>query len=63
MEAEAIDLVLVEAVEACQNVFEINAGTMSLEEMGDAIESIINGEGDKFPPGRVDWSQVVMDWY
>ncbi len=63
MEAEAVDLILIEAVETCKNVFEINATNMKPEDVANAIESIINGKGHEFSPGKVDWSQVVMDWY
>jgi adenylate kinase len=63
MEAEAVDLILIEAVEACSNVFEINASDIRPEDVADAIESIINGKSVEFSPGNVDWSQVVMDWY
>lgn len=62
-EAEAIDLILVEALEKCNVVFEIDTTDMSPEEVANAIESIINGEGVEFSPGNVDWSQAVMDWY
>jgi adenylate kinase len=63
MEAEAIDLILAEAVELCDRVFEVDTTELALAEVADAIESIIKGEGDCFSPGNVDWSQAVLDWY
>lgn len=63
VEAEAIDLILVEALDACERVFEIDASTLTPEAVADSIERIINGKGDDYLPGRVDWSQVVSDWY
>ena len=63
LEAEAVDLILVEAVEGCKKVFEVDASELSVEEVADAIESIIRGGSDCYPPGKVDWSQVVLDWY
>lgn len=62
-EAEAIDLILVEALERCKAVFEIDTTDMNPEGVAVAIESIINGKGVEFSPGNVDWSQAVMDWY
>ena len=63
LEAEAIDLIMSEAVENCAQVSEVDASEMSPGDVADIIERIINGEADKFPPGKVDWSEVVMDWY
>ena len=62
-EAEAIDVILVEALENCDSVFEVDVGRMSPEQVADAIEVIMDGRGEDFRPGKVDWSQVVMDWY
>ena len=63
VEAEAIDIILVEALDACKRVFEIDATVLAPEAAADSIERIINGKGDDYLPGRVDWSQVVSDWY
>lgn len=63
VEAEAIDIILVEALDECERVFEIDASTLTPEAVADSIERIINGKGDDYLPGRVDWSQVVSDWY
>ena len=63
IEAEAIDLILSESVEHCQSVFEIDASDLSQEQIADIIETIMNGGGNNYSPGKVDWSMVVMDWY
>ncbi len=63
VEAEAIDLILSESMKTCLFVFEIDASELAPEAMADAIEKIMNGEIDDYPPGKVDWSMVVMDWY
>ncbi|KYK27881.1 MAG: hypothetical protein AYK23_02000 [Candidatus Proteinoplasmatales archaeon SG8-5] len=63
MEAEAIDLILVEAFESCDRVFEIDASDLDPDGVAQAIENVINGDADGRSPGSVDWSQVVMDWY
>ena len=62
-EAEAIDLILSEAVEHNKSVFEIDASSLSPEQIAHAIETIMNDGGDIYSPGKVDWSMVVMDWY
>jgi adenylate kinase len=63
LEAEAIDIILQEAVEACDTVCEIDTTDLRSEAVADAIESIINGKADEYPPGKIDWSGAVMDWY
>jgi len=63
MEAEAVDVILVEALENCEKVFEIDTTELDPEEVAGAIENVINGKGDEYLPGNVDWSQVVLDWY
>ncbi len=63
MEAEAIDIILAEALEAWENVFEVDTTVLSPENVADAIERIINGDAVKYSPGKIDWSGAVMDWY
>ncbi|MFO7619102.1 MAG: adenylate kinase family protein [Thermoplasmata archaeon] len=63
LEAEAIDIILTEALETCGKVCEVDTSGMPPEKVADTIESIINGEADKHPPGKIDWSGAVMDWY
>jgi len=63
MEAEAIDLILAEALEAWENVFEVDTTVLSPENVADAIERIMNGDTVEYSPGKIDWSGAVMDWY
>lgn len=63
VEAEAIDVVLVEALEAVRDVCEIDTTKMSSDQVAAAIEEIIAGEREKYPVGHVDWSQEVLDWF
>lgn len=62
-EAEAVDVILVEAVERGGEVLEIDTTEMTPGEVAAAIESIITGERAKYRPGDIDWSQEVLDWY
>ena len=63
LEAEAVDVILMEAIETCENVCEVDTSNLAPEEVAGIIEKIMNGEADKYPPGKVDWSGAVMDWY
>lgn len=54
VEAEAIDLILVEALELCSSVHEIDTTDLSPEEVASIITAIIKKE-IKMPPGGIDW--------
>jgi adenylate kinase len=66
IEAEALDVILVEAFEWCKKVFEINTTGKNIEEVGQDIEiivdNILNGneeELSKYKPGSIDWIDLV----
>lgn len=63
VEAEAVDVILVEAVESAPVVCEIDTTDMSPAEVASAIEEIVAGETKKYPVGNVDWSREVLDWF
>jgi len=63
LEAEACDVILVEAVEAGGTVAETDATSMSPGEVADAVEEIVAGEREKYAVGHVDWSDEVMGWF
>ena len=63
VEAEAVDVILVEAVENVQEVCEIDTTSRTPAEVAAAIEEIVAGEIQKYPVGNVDWSREVLDWY
>jgi adenylate kinase len=63
VEAEAVDVILVEAVENVPDVLEVDATDMSPEEVGHAIEEILAGKRQKYRIGNVDWSQEVLGWF
>ncbi|MEM0503567.1 MAG: adenylate kinase family protein [Archaeoglobaceae archaeon] len=60
VEAELIDLILVEALENCEEVYEIDATNMTAEEVADAIERIIKFR-EGYEPGKVDWISKLGD--
>jgi adenylate kinase len=63
LEAEAIDIIMTEAIEACENVCEIDTSNLKPDEVANIIEKIMNGDADEYLPGKIDWSGAVMDWY
>lgn len=63
VEAEAIDVVLIEAVENVPMVCEIDTTAMDPAAVATSIEEIISGETKKYPVGNVDWSREVLAWF
>lgn len=62
VEAEIVDSILIEAIESCDEVYEIDTTEMSPEEVADAIELLIRGEAkDRFKPGKIDWISAIGD--
>jgi adenylate kinase len=66
IEAEALDVILVEAFEWCKKVFEVNTTGKSIEEVGQDIEKIIDHilsgneeEMSEYQPGSIDWIDLV----
>ncbi len=58
--AEAVDVILVEAVDWCDMVYEIDTTGKTVEEVADAIHGILDAidrgiEIDGYEPGSVDW--------
>ncbi|MBC7110294.1 MAG: adenylate kinase family protein [Archaeoglobi archaeon] len=59
VEAEALDVILIEALENCSEVHEIDTTSRSPEEVSELIEEIIKGRR-RSPPGGIDWSEEVF---
>lgn len=62
VEAETIDVILIEAVEWCDRVYEIDTTDKTLKEVADMVGEILDGidrgiEIDRYMPGSVDWSE------
>jgi adenylate kinase len=65
-EAEALDVILVEAFDWCKKVFEVNTTGKNLEEVGKDVEKIIDyilsgseEEMHEYEPGSIDWIDLV----
>ena len=63
VEAEAVDVVLIEALENAPEVCEMDTTRMTDRQVARAIERIIAGERQKYRVGNVDWSQEVLSWF
>ena len=63
VEAEAVDVALVEAVENVSDVCEIDTTKLKAGQVARAIEDMISGERQKYRVGNVDWSEEVLDWF
>lgn len=63
IEAEALDVILIEAVETDREVSEIDTSNLSAEEVCDATIKIKAGETANYVPGNIDWSEEVLEWY
>ena len=63
VEAEAIDVILQEAVARLPFVFEIDTTTASPAETAEAALAILQGKTDGHQPGSVNWTDEVLSWY
>ncbi len=59
VDAEALDLILVEALETDKKVYEIDTTNMTPMQVRDAVREIIEGT-DKYGPGSVDFSEEAF---
>ncbi len=60
LEAEALDVCLIESLERHKNVFEIDTTSKRPEGVVDGILKIIDGEGNDFRAGKIDWSELFF---
>lgn len=63
IEAEACDVILIEALERSKDVCEIDTTDLSLEEVAAAVDDILAGKREKYAFGNIDWSMEVLSWY
>jgi len=64
VEAELLDVILVEALEQAGEVYEIDTTEMSVDEVADAVDSIIKGDEEvrkRYKPGRIAWLSELED--
>lgn len=57
IEAEVLDIILMESLERCETVFEIDTTDMDPEQVKDSVFDILNGKTEGYEAGKVDWSE------
>jgi adenylate kinase len=63
VEAEILDVILIEAVELHKKVFEIDTTNLNADEICNDIVSIIRGHTKRYNVGRIDWSKEILKRY
>lgn len=63
VEAEAIDVIVQEAVDRLPFVFELDTTQATPNETAETILAILQGKTTGHEPGSVDWSSEVLSWY
>jgi adenylate kinase len=62
VEAEAIGVITSEAMERAET-FEVDTTSMTPAKTARAVMEILEGGGDRYRVGKVDWSEVILSWY
>lgn len=57
LECEALDACLIESLERSMDVYEVDTTHKNPEEVVKIIKQILEGGGDEYTPGRIDWSE------
>jgi adenylate kinase len=57
LEAEALDVCLIESLEVHSEVYEVDTSELTPEEVVERIDKIVAGDGEEFKPGKIDWSE------
>jgi len=63
VEAEAVDVILIEALENVPEVCEIDTTKKKPVQAARDIDKIVAGEREKYRVGNVDWSGEVLSWF
>ena len=63
VQAEVLDVILCEATDTDIPVNEYDCSEGTPSDAVDFIERILNGEIELGPPGRVDWSGEMEEWF
>lgn len=63
VEAEAIDVVLQEATERLDDVYEVDTTDLAPDAAAAQVLEILRGRTRGHEPGTVDWTEEVLSWY
>ncbi len=61
LEAEALDVCLIESLEKHSRVYEIDTSYLTQEEVLKCALEILEGKGEKYLPGKIDFSGYFME--
>lgn len=60
LEAEAMDVVLVEALDINDEVYEIDTTDLTPEDVKNKIMDILNGKTEDYQHGKIDWTEEFL---
>lgn len=63
VEAEAIDVILVESLENHPETFEVDTTGKEPKRVTEDILSVVDGNASDMRAGSVDWSEVILSWF
>lgn len=63
VEAEILDVITVESLERCKNVYEIDTTKLCKEKIAEEIKGILSGKFKNYKVGNIDWSEEILEWY
>lgn len=63
VEAEALDVITIEAVQRGMRTYEIDTTKLQTRDIATRILQILQGATSGHEPGSVDWSDEVLEWY
>lgn len=61
LEAEALDLILIESLELHDAVYEIDTTSKEVDDIAAAIYAILNGTTGNFKPGKISWLEEYLE--
>lgn len=63
IEAEAIDVILIESLQRHKKVYEIDTTGMVPQQVAEAVVELLHGKVKQYKPGSIDWSSEILSWY
>jgi|Deesub1362A_J573_1020465.scaffolds.fasta_scaffold00105_95 adenylate kinase len=61
LEAEALDVCLIESIERHRKVYEIDTTKKKVPDVVADMKKILEGRWEEFVPGKIDWSENFFD--
>ncbi len=63
VEAELLDVILCESVDSGIPTYAVDSGSVSPSETASAVEDIMKGETDSYPPDGISWAEEMPKWF